>query len=45
MAKVTYRGISYDTERGLTKEHAYVKREFVYRGIKYTNTNKVEVTK
>ena len=38
-----YRGVSYDTESALTTEHAYVKREFVYRGQKYTETVKVEV--
>jgi len=40
-----YRGVSYDTDSALTTEHAYVKREFVYRGQKYTETVKVEVAK
>ena len=42
-SNTAYRGVSYDVDSALTTEHAYVKREFVYRGQKYTETVKVEV--
>lgn len=40
-----YRGVAYDTDRSLKQEAEYRKVEETYRGIKYTKTVKVEVTK
>lgn len=45
MAKVTYRGVVYDTDRDLVKEMAYVKSSKTYRGISYTSSDKVELVK
>ena len=43
MARVTYRGIPYDTNQNILKEYAYVKQNEVYRGVEHTETRKVEV--
>jgi hypothetical protein len=43
MAKVTYRGVEYDTNR--SPKTTSVKKKFMYRGIEYTDTQKVEVSK
>lgn len=40
-----YRGVPYDTDRSLTKEAQYRKVEETYRGIKHTETIKVEEVK
>ena len=37
-----YRGVPYDTDRGLTKEAQYRKVEEVYRGVKHTKIVKIE---
>ena len=37
-----YRGVPYDTDRGLTKAAQYRKVEEVYRGVKHTKIVKIE---
>lgn len=40
-----YRGVAYDTERSLKREAEYRKVTVTYRGVKHTETVKVEVAK
>lgn len=42
MAKVVYRGVSYDTERHIKCDSAYVRVPQVYRGIKHSPVVKME---
>lgn len=44
MARVTYRGVQYDTDN-LTKEYIYVKQKLVYRGHEFVANVKKEVVK
>ena len=37
-----YRGVAYDTDRELTRESQYRKVEETYRGVKHTQTVKVQ---
>ena len=42
MAKVVYRGVSYDTERHVNRDAAYVRVPQVFRGIKHSSVVKME---
>ena len=42
MAKVVYRGVSYDTERHVKRDSAYVRVPQVYCGIKHSSVVKME---
>ena len=44
MAKVTYRGVPYNTDT-LQKEYIYVKQKLVYRGTEFIANVKKEVSK
>ena len=42
MAHVVYRGVSYDTDRHVTRDASYVRVPQVYRGVQHNSVIKIE---